>query len=116
MVFISSNTKISVANYYRIYVFQQISALLGFAWMSGFLAMVVNIPAMWYVFVIVSGLQGVFVFLSFGLNKRARKLWHTSTGSSTVWRTLTRKGYSKGSISGSGRIVRKGSGSAGSKT
>ena len=89
---------------------------MGFVWISGFVAMVINVRFMWYVFVILSGLQGVFIFLSFGVNKRGRKLWYTSTEKSTIWRSLTRRGYSKGTISGSARNTRSsGSGSAGVK-
>ncbi|XP_030831934.1 uncharacterized protein LOC105437497 [Strongylocentrotus purpuratus] len=78
----------------RIYV--KISALLGFAWLFGFLAMVIDVPFMDYLFVIVISLQGVFIFISFGANKRVKKLWRTSMDNSTLWTTLSRREYSRG--------------------
>ncbi|XP_030831350.1 uncharacterized protein LOC753861 isoform X1 [Strongylocentrotus purpuratus] len=69
----------------RIYV--KISALLGFAWLFGFLAMVIDVPFMDYLFIIVISLQGVFIFISFGTNKRVKKLWRTSSQNSWMWTT-----------------------------
>nr|XP_054762317.1 uncharacterized protein LOC129268859 [Lytechinus pictus] len=78
----------------RIYI--KISTLLGFTWLFGFLMMVVRVPFTEYLFVIVSGFQGIFIFLSFGANKRVKKLWRTSMQTSTLWTTLSRRDYSKG--------------------
>ncbi|XP_030831444.1 uncharacterized protein LOC115920238 [Strongylocentrotus purpuratus] len=78
----------------RIYV--KISALLGFAWLFGFLAMVIDVPFMDYLFVIIISLQGVFIIISFGANKRVKKLWRTSMENSTLWTTLSRREYSSG--------------------
>ncbi|XP_041454126.1 uncharacterized protein LOC121407225 [Lytechinus variegatus] len=81
----------------RIYI--KISALLGFTWLFGFLMMVVRVPFTEYLFIIVSGFQGVFIFLSFGANKRVKKLWRTTMRNSTLWTTLSRRDYSKGQSS-----------------
>ncbi|XP_030831815.1 adhesion G protein-coupled receptor L3-like [Strongylocentrotus purpuratus] len=78
----------------RIYV--KISALLGFAWLFGFLAMVIRVPFMDYLFIIVISLQGVFIFISFGANKRVKKLWRTFSQNSTLWTTLSRREHSSG--------------------
>nr|XP_054763046.1 uncharacterized protein LOC129269556 [Lytechinus pictus] len=71
-------------------IFVKISALLGFAWLFGFLAMVVNILVTWYLFIIVSGLQGFFIFISFGANRRARGLWGTLLGKAFSGNATTR--------------------------
>ncbi|XP_030832054.1 uncharacterized protein LOC115918390 [Strongylocentrotus purpuratus] len=76
----------------RIYV--KISALLGFAWLFGFLAMVTNVPFMEYLFIIVISLQGVFIFISFGTNIRVKKLWRTFVENSSL---LSMSKFSRGS-------------------
>ncbi|XP_003723996.2 adhesion G protein-coupled receptor E2 [Strongylocentrotus purpuratus] len=67
-------------------IYFKISCLMGFSWLFGLVAALGTTSALWYLFITVNGLQGISVFLSFGVNARVRKLWSkkmTSAGSST---------------------------------
>eukprot|EP00057_Strongylocentrotus_purpuratus_P026600 XP_011681074.1 PREDICTED: EGF-like module-containing mucin-like hormone receptor-like 1 isoform X2 [Strongylocentrotus purpuratus] len=67
-------------------IYFKISCLMGFSWLFGLIAALGTTSALWYLFITVNGLQGISVFLSFGVNARVRKLWSkkmTSAGSST---------------------------------
>ena len=55
-------------------LFFQISSIMGFSWLFGYVAGTVNIDALWYVFVVLNSLQGVFIFMSFGFNDRVREM------------------------------------------
>eukprot|EP00057_Strongylocentrotus_purpuratus_P026619 XP_011681093.1 PREDICTED: probable G-protein coupled receptor Mth-like 4 [Strongylocentrotus purpuratus] len=66
-------------------IYFKISCLMGFSWLFGLVAALGTTSALWYLFITVNGLQGISVFLSFGVNARVRKLWSkkmTSAGSS----------------------------------
>lgn len=54
----------------HVHVYFRLSILLGFTWVFGFVAAVVRSDVWWYVFVILNGLQGVFIFVAYCLNKR----------------------------------------------
>ncbi|XP_038046653.1 uncharacterized protein LOC119720859 [Patiria miniata] len=56
-------------------IYFKISAVMGFTWVFGCLANRINHVVLWYLFVILNSLQGVFIFLSFGWNRRIRALW-----------------------------------------
>ncbi|XP_071498045.1 uncharacterized protein [Diadema antillarum] len=57
----------------RIYL--KISSLMGLTWAFGFIAAFVDVWALWYVFIILNGLQGFFIFLAFTANRRVYELW-----------------------------------------
>jgi G protein-coupled receptor Mth (Methuselah protein) len=45
---------------------------MGLNWTIGYVAGTVNIDGLWYVFVVMNSLQGVFIFVSFGFSGRVR--------------------------------------------
>ncbi|KAK6173136.1 hypothetical protein SNE40_016651 [Patella caerulea] len=57
----------------RCLIYIKLSSVMGFTWVFGFIASFLNVKLLWYVYIILNGLQGVFIFLSFGLNTRTRK-------------------------------------------
>ena len=48
----------------------KLSSIMGFGWIFGFLANLNELKYFWYVFIILSSSQGVFVFLSFALSRK----------------------------------------------
>ncbi|XP_064602341.1 uncharacterized protein LOC135468181 [Liolophura sinensis] len=54
----------------HVHVYFRLSILLGFTWVFGFVAAVVRTNVWWYVYIILNGLQGVFIFVAYCLNKR----------------------------------------------
>ena len=52
-------------------IFMKLTSIMGFSWLFGFLASVFSVPALWYIFVISTTLQGVHILLSFAMNKHA---------------------------------------------
>ena len=63
---------------------------MGFTWLFGGLGRFVDHQAIWYVYVILNSLQGVFVFLAFGCSLRVRQLWRERLG-------LRKRGKGRGS-------------------
>ena len=47
---------------------------MGFTWILGIIAPF-DMGFLWYPFVVLNGLQGVYIAMAFGLNQRARRLW-----------------------------------------
>ena len=50
-------------------IYIKLSTVMGLTWVFGFVATWANIKIFWYLFIIFNGLQGLFIFLSFVLNK-----------------------------------------------
>ncbi|XP_053634006.1 uncharacterized protein [Cherax quadricarinatus] len=50
-------------NQYKLYM--RLAALMGFTWISGIAAGYLDLEAVWYIFVVLNTLQGVFIFLGF---------------------------------------------------
>ncbi len=48
----------------------QISVLMGFTWIFGYIATFTGVEALWYVFIILNSSQGFFVFLANTCNRR----------------------------------------------
>ena len=68
--------KLSVySNVHTCYYSSQISTLMGFTWLIGFVAAYVKNAVVWYIFVIFNSLQGTFIFLAFMCNLRVWRLW-----------------------------------------
>ncbi|XP_071506037.1 uncharacterized protein [Diadema antillarum] len=57
----------------RIYV--KISTLMGFTWILGFVAAFAGVGVLWYIFIILNSLQGVYIMIAFIFNKRIYELW-----------------------------------------
>ncbi|XP_041473744.1 uncharacterized protein LOC121422649 [Lytechinus variegatus] len=55
-------------------VYLKISALLGFGWSFGFIAANTHHQSLWYIYIVINSLQGVVIFVAFGMNRRVRKL------------------------------------------
>ncbi|XP_030843265.1 adhesion G protein-coupled receptor E2-like [Strongylocentrotus purpuratus] len=52
-----------------------ISSLMGFTWFFGFVAAFSKHQAVWYIFIILNSLQGVYIFLAFAATRRVFDLW-----------------------------------------
>ncbi|KAG7176339.1 G-protein coupled receptor Mth2-like 5 [Homarus americanus] len=59
-------------NQYKLYL--RLAVLMGFTWVSGIAAGYLQLEAVWYVFVVLNTLQGVFIFLAFTCRS---KVWRT---------------------------------------
>ncbi|PSN47904.1 hypothetical protein C0J52_03376 [Blattella germanica] len=63
----SSNTQQD----FRLYV--RLALIMGLTWITGIIASYADIEAIWYLFVLLNTLQGLFIFLAFSCNK---KIWN----------------------------------------
>ncbi|XP_071509216.1 uncharacterized protein [Diadema antillarum] len=95
-----AKTETNNAENLRIYT--KISTIMGFTWLIGYVAAFCQQDALWYVFIILNSLQGVYIFFAFCANKRVFDLWCTqrkqsfssrksipSKSSSTVMQTVS---------------------------
>ncbi|XP_054754587.2 uncharacterized protein LOC129260655 [Lytechinus pictus] len=73
-------------------IYWKISTLLGFTWLFGFVAAFAGVPALWYIFIILNSLQGVYIFLAFMANKRVYHLWASVLCCRTRGDKLTKQG------------------------
>ena len=48
---------------------------MGFTWIFGYIAAFTDVEALWYIYIILNSLQGVFIFFSFIFNRRVGILW-----------------------------------------
>lgn len=48
-------------------IFLKISSLFGFTWIFGYIAMLTNNTAIWYIFTVLNSLQGLHIFVAFGI-------------------------------------------------
>jgi G protein-coupled receptor Mth (Methuselah protein) len=55
---------------FRCIMYAQLSTLLGFTWMFGFIAAFAKVAPVWYVYIVLNGLQGFLIFVAFVLNGR----------------------------------------------
>ncbi|XP_066977520.1 uncharacterized protein [Macrobrachium rosenbergii] len=55
-------------------LYMRLALLMGLTWISGIVAGYLQVEAIWYIFVLLNTLQGVFIFLAFTCT---RKVWHT---------------------------------------
>ena len=53
----------------RFLAYLKLSSMMGFGWIFGFLANFTSVNEFWYVFIILSSTQGIFVFLSFAFSR-----------------------------------------------
>jgi G protein-coupled receptor Mth (Methuselah protein) len=56
-------------------IYARMSSLMGLTWMFGILAAITNIDALWYVFIITNGLNGVTIFISYICKRNVVRLW-----------------------------------------
>ena len=55
---------------HKIWIYFRLYVLMGISWIFGFVASFVGHDALWMVFIILNGSQGVLIFISFVLNRR----------------------------------------------
>ncbi|XP_032221474.2 uncharacterized protein LOC116603930 [Nematostella vectensis] len=72
----------------RFAIYVRIGSLLGFTWVFGFVAGF-GLDFLWYPFVVLNGLQGVYITGAFGLSKRARGLYRDLFGRRGLGRAST---------------------------
>ncbi|XP_030832138.1 probable G-protein coupled receptor Mth-like 1 [Strongylocentrotus purpuratus] len=58
----------------------KLSGVMGFTWILAFVCEYANIPELWYIFTAINSLQGVFILLAFGFNKRIIAMWKEKLG------------------------------------
>ncbi|KAJ8030064.1 hypothetical protein HOLleu_29639 [Holothuria leucospilota] len=68
-------------NYHReALIYIKIFVILGLTWVIGFVATITNVQVLWYLFTILTSLQGVFIFLAFTVKSQIWKMWGKRTG------------------------------------
>ncbi|XP_072169529.1 uncharacterized protein [Diadema setosum] len=78
---LKSNSEILTSNHdkkerrHELITYTKISSLMGFGWITSFIAAAVQLSFAFYVFTLAVAVQGILVFWSFGLNRRVRKMW-----------------------------------------
>ena len=65
-------------------LFFQIASLMGFTWIFGYIAAFTGVVALWYIYIILNSLQGLFIFISFICNGRVGLLWSAKLGVNLV--------------------------------
>ena len=55
----------------------QLTAIMGFTWIFGFVASFSGIQFFWYPYIVFNSLQGALVCLAFVCNQRVLSLWRT---------------------------------------
>ena len=53
----------------------QLSAIMGFTWVFGFVASFSGVQLFWYPFIVLNSLQGALVCLAFVCNQRVLTMW-----------------------------------------
>ncbi|XP_033118564.1 adhesion G protein-coupled receptor L4-like [Anneissia japonica] len=61
-------------------IYIKLSTLMGMSWILGFVATITNSVVIWYIFIVLNSLQGVFVFIFFVCNHRVYKLIRKGNG------------------------------------
>ena len=62
-------------------IFAKVAILMGVTWLLAIVPSLSRIQELWYLFIIINGLQGVYIFWSFGIKhiKQLRKPLETQT-------------------------------------
>ncbi len=48
---------------------------MGFTWIFAFAAAFSGVATLWYIYIVINSLQGVYIFLAFIVNTRIGRLW-----------------------------------------
>ena len=48
---------------------------MGFTWIFAFSAAFSGVSALWYIYIIINSLQGLYIFFAFTFNRRIGQLW-----------------------------------------
>ncbi|XP_072018339.1 adhesion G-protein coupled receptor D1-like [Amphiura filiformis] len=71
---------VSADDWEQVTISAKISSIIGFTWALGYVAGFTNVAAVWWIFIIINSMQGVFIFLAFGINSRIRSLLRDKFG------------------------------------
>ena len=55
-------------------IYVKLTTIMGFTWIFGFVAVFADLPVLWYIFVVLNTLQGLFICLAFVCTKKVFKL------------------------------------------
>ena len=69
-------------------LYSRLAVIMGLSWVVGLAAGWLDFPPMWYAFVVLNTLQGVFIFASFTL---AEKVRHKVSRAATSWSSGARE-------------------------
>lgn len=58
----------------RFYLYLKLFIIMGLTWISGIIAIFSEVEAVWYIFVILNGLQGTFIFFMFDFKQKVGSL------------------------------------------
>ncbi|XP_037781943.1 uncharacterized protein LOC119578431 [Penaeus monodon] len=58
----------------RLLLYVKLGVIQGLTWLTGFIAAFADIPACWYPFTVLNGLQGAFIFIFFDMKRKAKIL------------------------------------------
>ncbi|XP_037782218.1 uncharacterized protein LOC119578707 isoform X3 [Penaeus monodon] len=65
----------------RLILYMKLGVIQGLTWLTGFIAAFADIPACWYPFTVLNGLQGAFIFIGFDMKRKvAEAVWEAVTG------------------------------------
>ncbi|XP_047475982.1 uncharacterized protein LOC125029815 [Penaeus chinensis] len=65
----------------RLMLYVKLGVIQGLTWLTGFIAAFADIPACWYPFTVLNGLQGAFIFIFFDMKRKvAESVWEAVTG------------------------------------
>ncbi|XP_072018338.1 G-protein coupled receptor Mth2-like [Amphiura filiformis] len=73
-------SNVSADDWEQVTISAKISSIIGFTWTLGYVAGFTNVVAVWWIFIIINSIQGVFIFLTFGMNRRIRSLLQDKFG------------------------------------
>ncbi|KAG7157655.1 G-protein coupled receptor Mth-like 10-like 2 [Homarus americanus] len=57
----------------RLILYIKLGLIQGLSWITGFMAAFVDVPACWYPFTVLNGLQGAFIFLGFDMKRKSSR-------------------------------------------
>jgi G protein-coupled receptor Mth (Methuselah protein) len=60
-------------------IYARMSCLMGLTWVFGFVATFTGLNVFWIVFIVLNGLQGLFIFLATACTPRVTRLWHPTS-------------------------------------
>ncbi|XP_042865550.1 uncharacterized protein LOC122249065 [Penaeus japonicus] len=83
----------------RLLLYMKLGVIQGLTWLTGFIAAFVDIPACWYPFTVLNGLQGAFIFVFFDMKQKVAE---------AVWEAVTRRPWTKRSTSSDTRTTATG--------
>ncbi|XP_067648963.1 probable G-protein coupled receptor Mth-like 10 [Haliotis asinina] len=87
---LSENITSSKKDRAKVFIYGKLFVIMGVSWCTSFVAAFANVSILWYMFIILNGLQGFYIFVSFVCTDRVKRLLQKKfTGSSTDTRTTS---------------------------